>query len=44
MHTHTHPMESLPTEVIAENLIDCLQDVTIFSTGKYAARMGMNES
>ena len=37
-------MESLPTEVIAENLIDCLQDVTIFSTGKYAARMGMNES
>lgn len=35
-------MESLPTEVIAENLIDCLQDVTMLTTGECAARMGMD--
>lgn len=35
-------MESLPTEVIAENLIDCLQDVTMLTTGECAAQMDMD--
>lgn len=37
-------MESLPTEVIAENLIDCLQDVTMLTTGECAAQMDMDNS